>query len=269
MNRYQKLFNTLKNNKEGAFFPFVLLGDPTPKLSIKIIEALVEGGADGLELGMPFSDPLSDGPIIQKSNLRAFNAGITVEKCFNIITKIRYRYPKLPIGLLMYANLVFSNGIENFYSNCHKVDIDSILVADIPIEEAKVFIKTSLKYDINQVFICPPDSNVDLLRKISKYSCGYIYLLSRTGVTGTEKHANLIAPDILNKLRSYNSAPLVQGFGISNINQVKKIIKAGVDGVIVGSAIIKIIENYFDKIDVMIKEIKIIAKNFKSASINS
>src|SRR5438105_1169276 len=111
MERYDQLFTRLAAKKEGALVPFVTLGDPSPALSLRIIDALVEGGADALELGIPFSDPLADGPTIQSATLRAFAAGTTTAQCFEMLAAIRHKYPELPIGLLMYANLVFSNGI--------------------------------------------------------------------------------------------------------------------------------------------------------------
>ncbi|MBK4775418.1 tryptophan synthase subunit alpha [Candidatus Pantoea edessiphila] len=267
MKRYKQLFNKLKNNKQGAFLPFIVLGDPTPEISLKIIDTLILAGADALELGIPFSDPLADGPIIQNSNFRALNAGNTVIQCFEMISKIRHKYFQLPIGLLIYANLVFSRGIENFYINCSKLGVDSILIADLPIEESKPFRETALYHGIDQIFICPPNPSDDLLYKIATQSYGYIYLLSRTGVTGIEKPANLTPKIVIDKLHSYKSSPLIQGFGIYDDNQVKQIIASGIDGIIVGSALIKIIEDYFNTIDIMLREIKIMATKFKSASI--
>ena len=132
MERYNQLFQRLSAKKEGAFVPFVTLGDPSPELSLKIIDTLVAGGADALELGIPFSDPLADGPTIQGATLRAFAAGTTVAQCFEILTTVRQKYPELPIGLLMYANLVFSKVIDNFYAQCEAVGVDSVLVAAVP-----------------------------------------------------------------------------------------------------------------------------------------
>ncbi|PPI86777.1 tryptophan synthase subunit alpha [Candidatus Pantoea edessiphila] len=267
MKRYNILFKRLKNSNEGAFFPFVVLGDPSPLLSLKIIDILIENGADGLELGIPFSDPLVDGPVIQNAHMRAFNSGITVKKSFKMITDIRDKYSDLPIGLLTYANLVFNNGIENFYIRCSELNVDSVLIADLPIEESEVFSQKALQYNINPIFVCPPNPSDNLLREISVRSYGYVYLLSRSGVTGTEKPASLTSQQVINKLRLYNAAPLMQGFGISNINQAKKIILTGVDGIIIGSAIIKVIENNYKKIDLMLNKLKILANKFKSASL--
>lgn len=122
--RYQQLFNHLAEQKRGAFIPFVSIGDPNPQLSYQIIDTLVAAGSDALELGIPFSDPLADGPTIQNANLRAFAGGITVNHCFDIIAKIRQKHNDIPIGLLIYANLVFRRGIDKFYADCAKAGVD-------------------------------------------------------------------------------------------------------------------------------------------------
>ncbi|SQC92480.1 Tryptophan synthase alpha chain [Cedecea neteri] len=134
MERYHHLFEQLQARKEGAFVPFVTLGDPNPELSLKIIDALIEDGADALELGIPFSDPLADGPTIQGAALRAFASDVTPTQCFEMLATIRQKYPEIPIGLLMYANLVFNRGIDEFYALCAKVGVDSVLVADVPVK---------------------------------------------------------------------------------------------------------------------------------------
>ncbi len=136
MERYETLFAQLNDRKEGAFVPFVTLGDPGVEQSLSIIDTLIEAGADALELGIPFSDPLADGPTIQSATLRAFAAGVTPGQCFEMLAAIRAKHPTIPIGLLMYANLVFSKGIDEFYAQCEKVGVDSVLVADVPVEES-------------------------------------------------------------------------------------------------------------------------------------
>lgn len=136
MERYENLFAQLNDRREGAFVPFVTLGDPGIEQSLKIIDTLIDAGADALELGVPFSDPLADGPTIQNANLRAFAAGVTPAQCFEMLALIREKHPTIPIGLLMYANLVFNNGIDAFYARCEQVGVDSVLVADVPVEES-------------------------------------------------------------------------------------------------------------------------------------
>ena len=137
MERYQQLFTRLQASKEGAFVPFVTLGDPSPALSRNVISAPAAGGADALELGIPFSDPLADGPTIQNATLRAFAAGTTTAHCFELLSSVRQKYPDLPIGLLMYANLVFANGLDAFYARCAEAGVDSVLVADVPVARGR------------------------------------------------------------------------------------------------------------------------------------
>ena len=134
MNRYAQLFSRLDKANQGAFVPFVMLGDPTPELSLAIVDALVEGGADALELGIPFSDPVADGPTIQGAALRAFASHTTPDDCFGLLARIRAKYPQLPIGLLVYANLVYVRHIDGFYEKCQQAGVDSVLVADVPVQ---------------------------------------------------------------------------------------------------------------------------------------
>lgn len=267
MGRYQQLFKRLDAVKEGAFVPFVMLGDPTPERSLQIIDALVAGGADALELGIPFSDPLADGPTIQASALRAFAAGVTPSHCFELLTTIRQKYPEIPIGLLMYANLVFSKGIDNFYARCQQAGVDSVLIADVPVEESAPFRQSALRHNIAPIFICPPNASDDLLREIASYGRGYTYLLSRAGVTGTEtRGVSHSLQHLVDKLREYHAAPPIQGFGISEPAQVNAALKAGAAGAISGSAIVKIIEKNLDNPSVMLAEIQSFVSALKSAT---
>lgn len=266
MERYQQLFKRLQANKEGAFVPFVTLGDPTPALSLQIIDTLVEAGADALELGIPFSDPLADGPTIQSATLRAFAAGTTPAHCFEMLATIRQKYPDLPIGLLMYANLVFTNGVDAFYARCEQAGVDSVLVADVPVEESGPFRQAAMRHNVAPIFICPPNADDDLLRAIASWGRGYIYLLSRAGVTGAEKRASLPLKHLLDKLREYNAAPTLQGFGISEPAQVKEAIAAGADGAISGSAIVKIIEQHHAEPEIMLAELKRFVTGLKAAT---
>ncbi|MBK0094946.1 tryptophan synthase subunit alpha [Erwinia sp. S63] len=266
MERYNQLFQRLSAKKEGAFVPFVTLGDPTPELSLKIIDTLVAGGADALELGIPFSDPLADGPTIQGATLRAFAAGTTVAQCFEILAAVRQKYPELPIGLLMYANLVFSKGIDNFYAQCEAVGVDSVLVADVPVEESAPFRQAAMRHNVAPIFICPPNADDDLLREIASHGRGYTYLLSRAGVTGAENRASQPLNHLIDKLREYHAAPPLQGFGISEASQVKEAIAAGAAGAISGSAIVKIIErNQNDPIK-LLAELKAFVSDLKAGT---
>ena len=266
MERYQQLFTRLESKKEGAFVPFVTLGDPGVELSLSIIDTLIEAGADALELGIPFSDPLADGPVIQNANLRAFAAGVSPTQCFNMLARIREKHPDIPIGLLMYANLVFHNGIETFYQRCAEVGVDSVLVADVPYEESAPFRAAALRHGIAPIFICPPNASDDLLREISSHGRGYTYLLSRAGVTGTEKRALTPLNHLVDKLHEYNAAPPLQGFGISEPAQVKETLAAGAAGAISGSATVRIIENNLHQPSEMLAQLSRFVSEMKAAT---
>ncbi len=177
MSRYEKMFARLNEKNQGAFVPFVTVCDPNAEQSYKIMEALVESGADALELGIPFSDPLADGPTIQGANIRALDSGATPDICFEQIGKIRAKYPDLPIGLLMYANLVYSRGIESFYERCAKAGIDSVLIADVPTNESAEFVAAAEKFGIHPIFIAPPTASDETLKQVSELGGGYTYLL--------------------------------------------------------------------------------------------
>ncbi|HBC8643298.1 TPA: tryptophan synthase subunit alpha [Citrobacter koseri] len=266
MERYENLFAQLKDRKEGAFVPFVTLGDPSVEQSLNIIDTLIEAGADALELGIPFSDPLADGPTIQEATLRAFAAGVTPTQCFEMLALIRQKHPTIPIGLLMYANLVFSKGIAEFYAQCEKVGVDSVLVADVPVEESAPFRQAALRYNVAPIFICPPNADDELLRQIASYGRGYTYLLSRAGVTGAENRAALPLHHLVEKLQEYNAAPPLQGFGISSPEQVTGAIEAGAAGAISGSAIVKLIEKNVANPGQMLTELKAFVTAMKAAT---
>lgn len=266
MDRYQQLFKHLQNKNEGAFVPFVTLGDPNPELSLQIIDCLIEAGADALELGIPFSDPLADGPTIQNANLRAFASGVTPTLCFTLLAKIRAKYPKVPIGLLMYANLVFNNGINTFYARCAKAGVDSVLIADLPLEESAEFRQAAEHYGITPIFICPPNASDELIQQLATQKRGYTYLLSRAGVTGAENRTHQPLEHLIAKLKQQGAAPAIQGFGIAEPAQVKASLAAGCVGAISGSAIVKIIEQSYQQPEVMLKKLADFVRPMKAAT---
>lgn len=267
MERYTQLFKRLEAKNQAAFVPFVTLGDPNPETSLQIIDVLVAGGADALEIGIPFSDPLADGPTIQDANLRAFAANVTPALCFTLLAQIRAKYPDLPIGLLMYANLVFHAGIDDFYQRCQDVGIDSVLIADVPLHESHPFQQSAIRHNIAPIYICPPDANDGLIEQIAALGHGYTYLLSRAGVTGTDKRATTPLATLVNKLAHYNAPLPIQGFGISEPQQVKEVIDSGAAGAISGSAVVNIIAKYLDDVPTMLKSLAQFSSTMKAATI--
>lgn len=239
--RYQDLFSGLERKGEEAFIPFTVLGDPDVETSLKIIEALVKGGADALELGFPFSDPVADGPAIQAAGRRALEAGVRVGDCFSLIAQIRKNFPRLPVGLLVYANLVERKGRGAFFKAAAKAGADSVLVADLPYAESAPYRLAAKKAGIHLVLMLPLDSTPGAVERIAGASRGYLYLLSRKGVTGTNKKASLPSPELMERLNKAGAPPPVLGFGISRPAHVRSAIKAGCRGAISGSAVVKLV----------------------------
>ncbi|WP_159652065.1 tryptophan synthase subunit alpha [Vibrio atypicus] len=266
MNRYQAMFERLNEKNQGAFVPFVTVCDPNPEQSLKIMQTLVAAGADALELGIPFSDPLADGPTIQGANIRALDSGATPDICFEQIGKIRAENPDLPIGLLMYANLVFARGIDSFYQRCAKAGIDSVLIADVPTNESGEFIAAAKKHGVDPIFIAPPTASDETLKSVAELGGGYTYLLSRAGVTGAETKANMPVGHMLEKLNQYDAPPALLGFGISEPAQVKEAIESGAAGAISGSAVVKIIESNVEQPQQMLDQLENFVTSMKAAT---
>ena len=266
MQRYQQMFQRLNSEGRGAFVPFVTLGDPHPELSFEILKALVDGGADALELGIPFSDPIADGPTIQNANIRALAAGVTPAVSFELIEKIRAYAPAVPIGLLLYSNLVMAKGITKFYEQAAAAGVDSVLIADVPLHESKLFRQAAMAQNIAPIYIVPPNVDDDDLRAIASYGRGYTYLLSRAGVTGAETKAAMPTSELIARIRAYNPAPPLLGFGISAPEQVKDAIQSGAAGAISGSAIVKLIEQHQHEPELLLTKLRDFVSKMKAAT---
>jgi len=269
--RYQQAFADLAEKNEKAFIPFVTIGDPNAEQSFEVIKALIDAGADALELGIPFSDPSADGITIQRAALRALNSGINTDICIDILAKVREYAPNIPIGLLLYGNLVFARGIDNFYRDMAQVGVDSVLIADLPIRESFPFREAALKHGVAPIFIAPPNASEENLREVSSYSRGYTYVLSRAGVTGVdvvEENTSATSPaeGLISKLTQYHAAPSVLGFGISAPQQVTEALAAGASGAISGSAVVKIIETNLVDNKQMLVELTSFIRTMKAAT---
>ncbi|PHS19220.1 MAG: tryptophan synthase subunit alpha [Kangiella sp.] len=270
-NRYDVLFKQLEEKSERAFVPFVTLCDPNFDLSLKIVRTLIENGADALELGLPFSDPVADGLVIQQASIRALKSDASISDCFRLVKTIREEYPDIPIGLLVYSNLVVSNSIEKFYLNAKTAGVDSVLIADVPFLESQPFTYEANKIGIQPIFLAPPNASKHLLKSIAYEAKGYIYLLSRAGVTGTDVSVEMPISNVLKQLSDYNAPPSLLGFGISNTRQVEEAIKSEIGGVISGSAVVSIIAKNINKEivneDKMLKELAMFISEMKQATI--
>lgn len=238
MNRYDTLFDRLEKHDEGAFIPFVMLGDPDPGASLELIHALVEAGADALELGIPFSDPIADGPTIQAAAQRALSAGVTPGSCFEILERFRESDRETPIGLLVYANLVYTRGLDSFYDRAEASGVDSVLVADVPARESEPFARAARSAGIAPVLIAAPNSPRSTLETVARTSEGYTYVVTRAGVTGAGRAGREDQDTLVDELNALGAPPAVMGFGISRPEQVRRALESGARGAISGSAVV-------------------------------
>lgn len=232
--RYERMFAS----RRCAVIPFLMLGDPDAETCIARVDALVAAGADALELGIPFSDPVADGPVIVAAANRALVAGTTPAQAFALLVRIRARHPDIPVGVLVYANLVFGRGVAAFYAAAAKAGVDSVLVADVPLRESAPFRAAARAHGIAQVMILPPDANDATVAAIAQAGAGYTYVLGRAGVTGADRAAVMPARARLAQLVAAGAPPPVIGFGISKAEHVRAARAAGAAGVIVGSALV-------------------------------
>lgn len=266
MSRYANMFERLNAANQGAFVPFVVIGDPNPELSEQIIETLITSGSDALELGIPFSDPVADGPTIQDADTRALKSNTTPAICFDIIKRVRERHPDLPIGLLLYANLVYTHGADDFYAKAKAAGVDSVLIADVPVEMSAPFRGAADAVGIQSIFIAPPNADDATLKTVAELSAGYVYLLSRAGVTGTETKAQMPVEHLLQALKDFNAPPTLLGFGISEPAQVRDAITSGAAGAISGSAVVKIIEQNQNDHQVLLEKMSAFISSMKQAT---
>jgi tryptophan synthase alpha chain len=244
MSRYGPMFEALAARGEGAFVPFVMLGDPDAATSLRAIETLLAHGADALELGIPFSDPVADGPVIQRAAARALAGGATVERSFALVQSLRERHADVPIGLLVYANLVVQGAPARFYGAAARAGVDSVLVADVPAIEAPPFAAAAREAGVEPVLLLPADAGPETVRRVARLGGGYTYLLARAGVTGAETQVRPPPAALLARLDEEGGAPPLVGFGISTPAQVRPLISAGAAGVITGSAVVALIEQH-------------------------
>ncbi len=268
MNRYQRMFDRLGEERSGAFVPFTVLGDPDPETSLAIVRRLAASGADALELGLPFSDPVADGPVVQAASTRALAAGVRQEACWAIVELIRGEHPDLPIGLLVYANLVMHRDVNRFYARAAEAGVDSILVADAPLLEGDPLAAAARAHGLAPVFIAPPNADEARLARIAKASEGYVYVVSRSGVTGADESLRLDARQLIGRLIGLGSAPPLLGFGISNPDQVRSAIAIGARGAISGSAIVGRIEQHLGHPAAMLASIGTFVAQMKAATLS-
>lgn len=235
--RIKTTFEKIKKEGRKAFIPYIMTGDPSIEKTKDIVSLFEEIGADIVELGVPFSDPLADGPTIQRASERALSNGINLRKVLNFVKDIRGDV-KIPIVLMTYFNPVFKYGIDNFISEAKDKGIDGIIIPDLPPDEAGDFIKHARKALLDTIFLLAPTSTEDRIKKVTKASSGFIYYVSITGITGSSLLFDGSMESLISRIRKHTNKPIAVGFGVSTPEEASAVAKIS-DGVIVGSAIIK------------------------------
>ncbi len=233
--------NVFSKNERAAMIPFFVLGDPDQERSLELIKTAIDAGADVLELGIPFSDPIADGPTIQKADIRALENGITCDGAFEIIRQIK-EYRDIPIGLLMYYNLICHYGKEKFYRDAAAAGVNSVLIADLCVDDAEEVSKLVEQNKLESVYMVTPNTSPERKKRIAELCTGFIYTVAVLGVTGARTELGESIVPLIQSLKELTEVPVCVGFGVSTPEHARQLAKAGADGVIVGSAVVSIIE---------------------------
>ena len=234
MSRYAAMFGRL-NGDEGAFGVFLMLGDPDLQTCARLLDSVVEGGADMVEVGLPFSDPVADGPVIQAAAQRALSSGVRVSDCFALLAGFRARHPAVPVGILTYANIVLARG--SFMRDAADAGVDSLLIADAPSLEVEPFAQAMKQAGIEPVLIAAANTPAATLGRIAHLSQAYTYCVSRAGITGTHSGGEF-DPGLVARVKQAGAPSPIFGFGIATPDHVRAALHAGAAGVICGSAIV-------------------------------
>lgn len=269
MTEISKTFENLKNLNQGALVAYLTVGDPTPTGTHQLAEALIEGGTDIIELGIPFSDPIADGPIIQKAVLRSLSSGSRPVDALNVARTIREGHD-IPIVLMTYFNPIFRFGVQKFISSAKKSGVSGIIVPDLPVEEAGEYKKECVLNRVDTIFLASPSTDEARLGKILAETSGYLYLVSLYGVTGIRTRISEEAMGMISRYHKLaGTVPLAVGFGLSKPQHVRRVIKAGADGAIVGSAFVKIIGDHRTHVSLAAKKLRKLARAMKKATIQN
>jgi tryptophan synthase alpha chain len=264
MKTYKQVFSELKKAKRAALIPFFVIGDPDFETSLAIVKAAIVAGSDILELGIPFSDPIADGPTIQKADIRARSSGMNVAKALEFIGKVK-DYKDIPLGLLMYYNLIYQYGTEKFFRDFHRAGVNSVLVADLSIDDADEVAGPAKKAGLDTVFMVTPNTQQQRMRLIASKTTGFIYAVSLLGVTGSREELSDVVEGLIGKLKKFTTVPVCVGFGISKAEHAAAIASAGADGVIIGSKLVSLIEENLKNKKKCLSEISNFIRKVKSA----
>ncbi|HEX6253250.1 MAG TPA: tryptophan synthase subunit alpha [Nitrososphaera sp.] len=267
-NRIAEKFRELAERRESALICYVVAGYPDTRSSKQVINALVKGGADIIEVGIPFSDPIADGPTIQAASNIALRKGMTPKKALQLVRSVRKQHPNLPLLAMTYSNILVRAGMEKFMSESKQCGLDGFILPDMPVEEADTYLLTASKLNLATVFLVSPNTPQPRLRKIVASTTGFLYVVSVYGITGAR---NSFQKYTLNTIRavkqvSGEKVPVAVGFGISTPAHVKSMVAAGAEAVIIGSAVINKISDGSDK--KMLRDLQNFARSIKKACKN-
>lgn len=242
MSRIKKVFNDLKTAGKTGLIPFITAGDPDPSVTVNLMHGLVDAGADVIELGIPFSDPMADGPVIQRASERALAKGVSLAMCLDMISEFRKTDQDTPIVLMGYANPIERMGIANFAQSANRAGVDGVLVVDYPPEECLEFSKQLRDHGLDPIFLLAPTSTQERINHVAKLASGYIYYVSLKGVTGSANLDSSSVASVLPDIRKATDIPVAVGFGIRDSESAKKIAKTA-DAVVIGSRLVQILED--------------------------
>jgi tryptophan synthase alpha chain len=249
MTRIEEKFAQLKSDRRKAFIPYITAGDPSLDVTLELILALEKSSADVIELGVPFSDPIADGPVIQRATERALHSGVTLHKVLRLGSKVR-RQSEIPLVLFSYFNPLLNYGLEKLAHDAIESGFDGVLATDLTVEESDTFVRTMRNAGLNTIFLVAPTSSPERMKKIAETSNGFLYAVSRTGVTGEQQDLASELKPFLKTLRAHTAAPIAVGFGISRPEHVCAVWQEA-DAAIVGSSIVKEIEQHMGKADLV------------------
>jgi tryptophan synthase alpha chain len=267
MNKIFRKFSTLKVRGEGALIAYLTAGDPTLQHTPKIVQAIIRGGADIIELGIPFSDPIADGPIIQSAMTRALKSGTTPIVVLKMVKQIREEND-IPIVILTYYNPIFRMGLKRFFETAKLCGVDGVIVPDLPIEEASEYKEVAESNKIDTIFLATPSTTDDRLKMIIEYTSGFLYLVSVHGVTGVREKIQNTTIGLVKRALTIASGriPIAVGFGVSKPEHIRILLENGADGAIVGSGFVKIVEENMHNGERMLQEIENYAMKLKEAT---
>jgi tryptophan synthase alpha chain len=265
MSRLASTFDRLRAEKRAAFVGYVCAGDPDFATSVEICRTLLKNGVDILELGVPFSDPLADGPTNQQAAQRALESGMNHAKVLDLVRTLRAEFPAVPLVFYTYYNLVFANGVDAYIRSAAAAGLDGLLTLDLPPEEAQEVVTACKAHNVSTVFIVAPTTPDARIATIAKAATGFIYYVSREGVTGVRKDAASNIPEAVRRIRAHTKLPIAVGFGISTREQVRQVAEHA-DGVVVGSALVNRIQENLGAPAKMTAQLAAVAKDLAAGT---